>query len=453
MKKISIKELMLILDYIEGKTLGDLNVQNRELDTKGAIGLMIEEYILGYNVGNKSTPDIEHLGIEIKVTPIVKNRNGYVSKERLVLNLINYCSEDWDILNQSTFWKKNKKLLIIFYEYNSNLEKSDFKIIGSIIYEYPKIDFKIIESDWLRIVQKVKAGKAHEISESDGDYFGACTKGVNALSLQQQPFSEILAKIRAYSLKKSYMTSIFNDYILGTKTDERVIRDIKYLENKSIEDYIIDCFIPYYGKTLNEFIDMFGLENHRKSKAIYSLITRKVLKISVNVEKTDEFKKASIMPKTIRLEKDGSVKEHMSFPSFKFTEIVNQVWECSDLFEFLSEKRFMFVIFDKVESENMYFLKKVQFWSMNDSDIEECERVWKKTIETIKEGVLITTKGKENYTNLPKPSESTIMHVRPHAANREDAYELPNREMLTKHSFWLNRNYIWDIISSIDTFN
>jgi DNA mismatch repair protein MutH len=446
MKKISIDELMLILETFRGKTLGDLNLKNRELDTKGAIGLLIEESILGYTVGNRSIPDIQHLGIEIKVTPVVQNRNGYVSKERLVLNLINYRTENWDDFYQSTVWKKNKKLLIIFYEYISGVAKKDYKILGYVIYEYPKIDLKIIKNDWGRIAQKVKANKAHEISESDGNYLGACTKGVSSLSVQKQSYSLILAKQRAYSLKKSYMTSVLNNYVLGSKTDERIIRDIKYLKAKTLEEYIIDCFKPYYGKTLNDLIDIFRLENHRESKAIYALITRKVLKIAENAEKTDEFKKSSIMPKTIRLEKNKSIIENMSFPSFKFTDIINQVWEDSDLFEILSESRFMFIVFERVSSESIYFLKKVQFWSMNDDDIAECERVWNKTIKIIKEGVVITNKGKNKYTNLPKSSESTIMHVRPHAVNGNDTNELPNGAVLTKHSFWLNRQYISNII-------
>lgn len=40
-------------------------------------------------------------------------------------------------------------------------------------------------------------------------YLAACTKGANAASVRRQPFSQIPAKQRAYSLKGSYMTQVF----------------------------------------------------------------------------------------------------------------------------------------------------------------------------------------------------------------------------------------------------
>ncbi len=58
-----------------------------------------------------------------------------------------------------------------------------------------KNDFEIIKS-------KVKEGLAHEISEGDTSYLGACTKAQTSNIRTSQPFSHILAKPRAYSLKK-----------------------------------------------------------------------------------------------------------------------------------------------------------------------------------------------------------------------------------------------------------
>lgn len=38
-------------------------------------------------------------------------------------------------------------------------------------------DLKQIEEDWNLIIKKIRDGKAHEISEADTMYLGACTKG------------------------------------------------------------------------------------------------------------------------------------------------------------------------------------------------------------------------------------------------------------------------------------
>lgn len=40
---------------------------------------------------------------------------------------------------------------------------------------------KVIQSDWEKIVNKVKIGEAHNLSEGDTLYLGACTKGSTAL--------------------------------------------------------------------------------------------------------------------------------------------------------------------------------------------------------------------------------------------------------------------------------
>lgn len=448
MTNLTIDELMSKLKDFEGKSLEELNIYNREMLTKGAVGLIIEENILGYTVGTLKKPDIEHLGVEIKSTPVIKNKSGYVSKERLVLGIINYCEENWNEFEQSSFWAKNKKLLITFYEYKREIERSKFKILGSIIYEYPEIDFQIILNDWKNIAKKVKSGLAHELSESDGVYLGACTKGANSSIVQNQPESDTKAKQRAYSLKKSYMTTVFRDYVLGSKTDEKIIRDIRHIEGKSLEEFIIDCFKPYYGKTKSELITKFGLEKSKDSKAINALIIREILKISVNAEKTDEFKKAAIMSKTIRVEYDGSIKEHMSFPTFKFTEIMKQDWETSDLNEMLSETRFMFIIFKRESNTGDHKLNKVLFWSMPEEDIVECKKVWDKTIQIIDEGVVITKKENKKLNNLPGITESAVLHVRPHARDGNDTYELPDGRQLTKQSFWLNNNYVSKIIKS-----
>ena len=63
-----------------------------------------------------------------------------------------------------------------------------------------------------------------EISEGDTMYLGACTKGPTAeKSLRSQPFSDIKAKQRAYSLKQSYVSEILRRYVFGTEEDEHII--------------------------------------------------------------------------------------------------------------------------------------------------------------------------------------------------------------------------------------
>ena len=435
------------MEKYEGKTLGEIDLHSTEVSRKSYVGHLIEKSIFEYETNSKSFPDLDYLDLEIKSTPVKKVRNNYVSKERLVLNIINYCEENWNNFEESSFWMKNKNLLIVFYEYFLNHPKTDYKILKSIIYKYPEEDFGVILNDWLIIAQKVLNGKAHEISERDTLYLSACTKGKNHESMRKQPFSDILAKQRAYSFKPSYMTTVYNDYVVKQKDNEKIINKLNFkVGSFNLQDSIVELFKPFIGKTTSELIEILNLDIKENTKSLNSLIINKILGIKKDIKEIDEFKKAGILPKTIRIESNGKIKESMSFPTFKFTEIVDEIWEESKLYNIVTNSQFLFIIFKKYEGAEEYRLEKIQFWSMNDDDIEECRIVYEKTKEIIKNGVVITKEGNKVKNNLPSQRESNVMHVRPHAQDRDDVYELPDGRFLTKQCFWLNRDFIMKII-------
>lgn len=449
MKKFNTElEVYEELAKYEDKSIGEIAGISGDLSNKAYVGHIIEEKIFEYKPNSKSAPDIENLGLEVKTTPVKIINGKYVSKERLVLNIINYCKEDWNNIYESSFWKKNKNLLIIFYEYFLDKKPNDYKLLKSIIYKYPKEDFEIIKNDWEHISNKVLNGKAHEISERDTLYLAACTKGASSESVQKQPFSDIVAKQRAYSLKSSYMTTVFNDYVLQNKSNEKIINSFE--RNRigfNFYDYVFKKFKPYFGKTNSELLKILNIDSNLENKSINSIIIRKILGINGKVENVDEFKKAGIIPKTIRVEENGKIKESMSFPTFKFKDLILEEWEDSDLYNTLVNYQFLFIIFQKSKESNDYILQNIIFWSMNDKDINECKTIFEKTKKVILDGVIVTNSDKKYINNFPKQRDSEVMHVRPHAVNRLDTYPLPDGTHLTKQCFWLNRKYIESIIN------
>ena len=68
--------------------------------------------------------------------------------------------------------------------------------------------------------------------------------------------------------------------------------------------------------------------------------------------------------------------------------------------------------------------------------------VWKKTQKVLCEGLQIEKKNGKYYNNFPKSSENPVCHVRPHAQNSKDTYELPDGRQYPKQCFWLNNSYI-----------
>jgi hypothetical protein len=152
----------------------------------------------------------------------------------------------------------------------------------------------------------------------------------------------------------------------------------------------------------------------------------------------------------VRLKENNSPKEDVSFPNFKFQEIVNEEWDDSN-FKDILEHKFLFVFF-QIENEQLV-LRKVKFWNMPFADILEAEKVWARTKDIVSEGKIVKEViGLTRYTNFPNKSFNSVSHVRPHAANAADTYPLPTKDKLTKvkeytkQCFWLNSTYIKDEI-------
>lgn len=425
---------------IKGIPLRDIDATGRLATGKGAIGTVIEESWFGYSPNSESEPDFPEAGIELKVTPYIRGRNGIRAKERLVCNIINYTEEYDKTFDTSAFWHKCNTMLLMSYEHLADRPKGDFHIDEAILFSFPEEDLIIIEHDWETIINKVRIGKAHEISEGDTLYLAACTKGANASSVRPQPFSPVMAKQRAYSLKSSYMTQILNKYIFGNVQNPRIIRHWSFLQHCTFEDYIIRKVSEFYGKTQQELKAFFGVESNAKS--LNEILLARMLNVSGRIAYTEEFQKAGIVPKTIRVQYDGSIRESMSFPTFDFIELSREDdWEESDLYNYLAPTKFMFVIFQQ-RADGQYVFDRVMFWNIPNEDLEQVRLVWERTVHIIREGVQLIPTARGISNNLPKKTENLVAHVRPHGIDASDKLPLPDGRMMTKQCFWLNNTYI-----------
>lgn len=457
------EELLKAAKSSLGIPFKDLDKTNRLTSPKGGIGQMVEENVFEYSANSSPEPDFSNLGIELKVSPMIrKNDNSYRAKERMVLNIIGYMTENLNDFEKSHFWHKNKEILMMFYEHNYNKPKGEWFLQEMLDFQWPKEDLLIVKQDWKKITSKIKQGKAHELSESDTLYLGACTKGSTAAkSLVKQPYSPIQAKQRAYSLKQSYVNFILKNYVLDKKNYERLIKSDDVLENNSFDNVILNTIKPYIGMSQKELIEKFNIP---PCKQINAFIINRIFKLNGDIENTEEFQKANIITKTIRIEKSGSIKESMSFPTFKFKDIIKQEWEESDFYNTLSSTRFMFIVFQKTDdSEENSYLKNIFFWNMPETDVEEARKCWEKTKQIITNGVIFEPTSTGFSNNLPGQSENNVAHVRPHASksyykfgnsfeqgNPKDGDELPDGRWMTKQCFWLNRDYIKSIIKKED---
>ena len=312
------------------KSLNELNIYNREYrfnnkKSKGRLGQTVEESYFGYRVNSKQEADFDEVGVELKVCPLknikkkpnsnnIRERLGYSAKERIVLSIIDYFKLNNEVWDNNSIMDKCEELLLMFYMNEKDVPTEDliFKIVS--LWKPSQQDLKIIESDWNTIVSKVKDGKAHEISEGDTMYLGACTKGSTAeKSKRLQPNSNILAPQRAFSYKRSYV-----DYIIEDLLRKEQYKKFKLAKSLSDEYMLFDqkiynIFNEIVNKSLDEIINVYSINRQRKAKNFIRLVIDDVCKIAFGdkLDNFEEFKKANIEIKTILLKPNGIPKESM----------------------------------------------------------------------------------------------------------------------------------------------
>lgn len=414
------------------------NYQNRR---KGLLGELIEWFIFDKKADGRSEADFNIAGVELKTTPLKKHiSKQYVSKERLVFSMIDYDKIIVEKWKTSSFLKKNKLLLLMFYLWTQNQSIVDYKFkfihLLSLFEDISKEDIFQIQKDWEFIVNKIRCGEAHLLSEGDTYYLGACTKAANSSVVRDQPMSRTPAKPRAFSLKQQYLNFLIQKQLLGNKVDTKsIFKNRRGIE--TIEVVIRGIFNPFIGKTDKQIISSLGTPINGSAKGYKRLLVNKI--IGIDTGKIEELEKSNTTLKVITLEHTGTLRESVSFPAFDYKDLVSQVWyddkgeTMSDFHTQLETKKFLFVVFQKLKDSEDIILKRAVIWNFPLNDIKEAERVWQKTVDSINE---------DKYAELPKIKDSKVVHVRPHGRDSADTLETPQGTQEVRRSFWLNAKYI-----------
>lgn len=423
---------------------------------KGQLGNILEQNYFGYKPNSNQEADFPKVGIELKLTCIDRKKDGnYRAGERLSITNISYTEPVIDDFYQSHVWNKIHRILLIHYFRDKTINRMDYQIRFVNLFTPPKEDLKIIIEDYNSINNKIKEGLAHELSESDTYYLGACTKGANREkgTVPQYYGQHIPAMKRNYCFKTSYMNYVLKTYILHNEVPyESILGDITDTQ-LTFEQFIMSKIDRHVGKTDEELCKEFD-RPYNKNKAQWNDLAFRMLGIKGN--HAEEFVKANVSVKTIRIEENGQIREHWPLPTFKYKEFVNEEWEDSQVHNILDETRFLFVVFKN--NGTSYTLQSCQMWNMPYNDLNTIVyQGWKEIQNIVKHGIVFNVENNGSVSNnLPKPKDNQIIHVRPHAAHaayklnngfvkgdiKKDGDELPNGEWMTKQSFWINKSYL-----------
>lgn len=423
---------------------------------KGQLGSILEQYYFGYKLNGSQQADFSKAGAELKLTCIDQKKNGeYTAGERLSITNISYKEPVEDNFYLSHVWDKISKILLIHYLRDKSEDRFKYPIKYVNLFTPPQEDLAIIIQDYLKIISKIKDGKAHEISESDTLYLGACTKGATAekSTVPQYYGDKIPAKKRNFCFKRQYMDYVLNHYILKKNNAiESILKSNEFNQNKSFEEQILNMINMHAGKTDKELCELYARE-YNNNKAQWSDLAYKMLGIKGN--HAEEFIKANIVVKSIRLEQNGTMKESISLPPFTFKQLITEEFEESSFCKYFEETKFLFVVY-KSNGTN-YVLQGAQLWNMPAYDLYGDAQIgWQCIHDKIQNGIHFDIKDNRVLNDLPSKSDNRILHIRPHTAKaayklnngfetgviQKNANELPNGEWMTTQSFWLNNTYI-----------
>ena len=120
-------------------------------------------------------------------------------------------------------------------------------------------------------------------------------------------------------------------YLIRMRLGYNVEQTVSILKGtkKGIEEILHDKFSVYYDKSIDEICKELDInlisKNGSLPKNYAQIISSKILGIKGNkLDSIEEFSKANIKFKTVRIEKNGKIKQHMSLETFKYTEIIKR---------------------------------------------------------------------------------------------------------------------------------
>lgn len=498
---------------IEGKTLlqilQEANLTEEEIEwvrtkesDKGLPGKIIEASYFGYELNNRQEADFVKVGAELKSTPadMDKTTEKYKSGETISVTQIDFSGPIEDDFYKSHLYNKLKMLIVIFYYRNRKLpSKLLYNVIYATLFQPSPEDMAIIESDYHEINHKIRNGRAHELSRSDGTYLSTATKSTKKTFITPYYGGEDIVN-RSFTLRKEYVNVILASYYTRIRTAKEECflneSEIKDLKRMTFSEKIQQRFEPYLynsisdiAEELNLFYEQTGadftkLNVSEINKSTISVLTARMM--GLKKLRCEEFTKAGIVVKTICFNVHGINNQQFRLGDVDFMEIYNNPgphveveideetgeqyemiqtgWTDSELYEQLDGLKYLFVVFQE-DSDGEIIFKGSKLWAMSDDDINLAYKDWMDVKNILRDGVrLIIGSDGRTYNNFPGVAEARRIHLRPHGdkafyvgyngetwGNGElgDSEPLPDGRRMTRQSYWLSSRFVREIVKDL----
>lgn len=208
------QELLIRADNLAGKTIYNIATQlglivpENQKHHKGWTGNLAELF-LGATALNRSEPDFQNIGVELKTIPMSKPGIPKESTYVCTLNLTETIGISW---STSSVYKKLKRVLWLPVESGPSIPLKDRRFGSAILWSPNKSQEKTLKNDWEEIMELVSTGELDMISSSLGSYLQIRPKAANARSLGKsisQEGRKTTTLPRGFYLRTSFTRTLF----------------------------------------------------------------------------------------------------------------------------------------------------------------------------------------------------------------------------------------------------
>lgn len=436
------KDIVRLGRTLVGLRLGDIRGATFNAKTpvkgKGETGIALERFF-GIPSNSRSEADFPGAGIELKVVPLIRSGNTYRVKERTVIGMINYSElvkETW----AGAQVRRKLAILFIYVEHLPGKPKKDFPIRRVLLWRPSEDQERTIQRDWETVRAKVSVGFAHELTESDGRLMGPCTKARDSSTSVPQPVTIFspTAKPRAFALKPSFTLSLYRQETAPAETVESLMENLGIKDIDPLEARILNRFREFVGKPLGGIALELGVPLS-DGKGFAGGLIRRLAGARSTRTRIKEFVETGVTTKGTRIDPTGLPYEAMSFPHFRYLELIEEDWNEST---FLTQLDGLLIVPFRGQVRQTPApdcrLGMPILWRPDAEETELAESEWTMFRNLVREG-----KAKE----LPGEASTEMIHVRPHARDGTDTLPAPVVGPVVKKSFWLNRRFVAKLLT------
>ncbi|MFN8233443.1 MAG: MutH/Sau3AI family endonuclease [Actinomycetota bacterium] len=332
------------------------------------------EHFFGIPRNSRSEADFPGAGIELKVVPLVRSGNKLRVKERTVISMIDYgalAQETWATASV----RKKLRVLFVFFEHIPDFPKTAFPIRTVVLWEPDAATESFIRADWERVWTKVRHGDAHLLSESDGRIMGPCTKGADSTALKRQPFNPEPAKSRAFALKPAFTLDLY-ERTVRRRLEESLVANHVTSPTAEFEARLLERFEHFEGRTVDDVAAELGVPPSN-AKSYAAMVMRRAFGAKSFRAKIREFEQMGLTPRMTRVGPNLMPYEALSFPAFRYSELLEETWEDSDL---LSRIEYMLIV--PVHGESKSAARQLPLsgtlcsWRPTASELDTIRREW-----------------------------------------------------------------------------